>query len=276
MAVHASPDTNLTMSVIEDPVDLRTDHSVRVGALAWDSPDIVTGWHRHPYHQLEYALSGVAEVDTDSGRYLLPPQQAIWIPAGVRHNTTLRGVSSVSVFYDPDHSETGGDQARVIAVAPVVREMIHYATRWPITRSGDADPLAGPFFGTLSGLINELLDDPLPFSLPAPEDPVVTAIVGMTLENIASPDLPAMCRSAGVSERTLRRRIMRDTGMTWAGYLAQARLMRAMTLLAGTNRTVIDIATSVGFASSSGFNRAFRRLTGTNPANYRSRRQADP
>src|SRR3954464_5959816 len=87
-------------------VDLRTCADVRAGAWPYEGPDVVTGWHHHPYHQVEYALTGVAEVETPTGRFLLPPQQAIWIPAGLRHNTTLRGVRSVSVFFDPEMMPT--------------------------------------------------------------------------------------------------------------------------------------------------------------------------
>jgi quercetin dioxygenase-like cupin family protein len=57
--------------------------------------------HTHPYHQIEYALQGVAEVETPNGHYLLPRQQAIWIPAELPHSTTLYDVRAVSVFFEP-------------------------------------------------------------------------------------------------------------------------------------------------------------------------------
>jgi AraC-like DNA-binding protein len=252
--------------------DLRDGSSVRAGALAWESPDVVTGWHHHPYHQLEYAISGVAEVDTGRGRYLLPPRQAIWIPAGFVHNTTLRGVRSVSVFFHPDAVTREVDQASVIAVSPVLREMIHYAERWPINRRDLDDDIATSFFGTLALLIGEALHDRLPLLLPAINDPVVAAVITLTTSDLAAARLTEACRAVGVSQRTLRRQIQADIGMSWSDYMLQARLMRAMALLASTDRSVIDIASSVGFVSPSGFTRAFRKLTGTNPASYRSQR----
>jgi AraC-like DNA-binding protein len=250
--------------------DLRDGSSVRAGALAWESPDVVTGWHHHPYHQLEYALAGVAEVDTHRGRYLLPPRQALWIPAGVVHNTTLRGVRSVSVFFHPDDITGEAGQTSVIAVAPVLREMIHFATRWPINRRDLTDNIANSFFETLALLVTEALRDRLPLWLPAINDPVVAAVVARTTGNHSATRLTDACREVGISERTLRRQIQADIGMTWSDYMTQARLMQAMALLASTDRSVIDIATSVGFASPSGFTRAFRKLTGTNPHAYRS------
>ena len=236
----------------------------------------MTGWHHHPYHQVEYALSGVAEVETATDRFLLPPQQAIWIPAGLRHNTTLRGVRSVSVFFAPEMMPGGNDlvargRARVLAAAPVIREMIGYGVRWPISRSDDADPTADVFFEALARLVGEWLDDEVPLHLPTSTDPIVAAIMAHTNDNLASVTMPSACRAVGTSERTLRRRFLAETGMTWQAYVIHARLLRAMALLAGSDRTVLAIGVDVGFDSPSGFTRAFRNLTGDSPSRYRRR-----
>ena len=59
--------------------------------------------------------------------------------------------------------------------------------------------------------------------------------------------------------------------MTWRQYLLQSRLLRAMALLAEPGRTVIDVATEIGFDSVSAFTRAFVRLTSETPTAYRRR-----
>jgi AraC-like DNA-binding protein len=251
-------------------VDLRDDLAVRAGALAWESPDIVTGWHHHPYHQLEYALAGVAEVETKRGRYLLPPQQAIWIPARVDHNTTLQGVRSVSLFFHPEDFLSESNNVCVIAVEPVLREMIRYATKWPINRHDASDPAADSFFAAIGILVTEAFENGLPLFLPAAKDPVVAAVIALTMTSLATANLAEICAAYGVSTRTLRRRIAVDLGMSWTDVVTQARLLRAMTLLTSSNRSVLDIAIAVGFASPSGFARAFRKLTNTTPATYRA------
>jgi len=116
--------------------------SVRAGTYSIELGDeVMTGWHSHEFHQLEYALEGVAEVETATARYLLPPRQALWIPAGVEHSSTLTHVKAVSVFFDPEMVPNAGDRVRILAAAPVLREMIRYARRWPISRSAP-DPVA--------------------------------------------------------------------------------------------------------------------------------------
>jgi AraC-like DNA-binding protein len=255
--------------------DVRGGSTARAGTLAWESPDVVTGWHHHPYHQLEFALAGVAEVDTEHGRYLLPPRQAIWIPAGVAHDTTLRGVRSVSVFFHPDDFESGVDHAAILAVSPVMREMIDFALRWPIDRPDAPDPVATRFFEALASLIIEGIDRALPLCLPKIRDALVASVVERAMADLtdsATSSLPPACAVVGVSERTFRRRIQADIGMSWSEYFLHARLMKAMALLAGSDRSVIDIASTCGFDSPSGFTRAFRKVAGTNPSAYRSQR----
>src|SRR5690606_34958331 len=41
--------------------------------------------HSHPWVQLCYAIQGVLEVHTDAGRFVAPPQRAVWIPCGMPH-----------------------------------------------------------------------------------------------------------------------------------------------------------------------------------------------
>ena len=76
---------------------------VRAGTyyLEVGDDEIVDGWHTHEFHQLEYAIEGVAAVETTNARYLVPPRQALWIPAGVEHCSTLTRLKAVSVFFDP-------------------------------------------------------------------------------------------------------------------------------------------------------------------------------
>jgi AraC-like ligand binding domain len=163
VSAHSASDLASTANI--DLVDLRSVPTVRAGTHVWDGPDIATGWHRHPYHQLEYALQGVAEVETRTGHYFLPPQQAIWIPAWLAHATTLRRVRSVAVFFDPVTVPSPDDRARVLAAAPVIREMINYGVRWPISRT-ESDAAADVFFDALAHVAIDWLSHETPLCLP--------------------------------------------------------------------------------------------------------------
>jgi AraC-like DNA-binding protein len=250
--------------------DMRDGTPVRAGTYPYDGPDLVTGWHRHDLHQIEYAFRGVVEVETADAHHLLPPQQTVWIPAGLAHRTTLRRVRTVSVFFDPAMVPLDDGRARILAAAPVIKEMILYAVRWPIDLPA-SDVVADTFFDALALLCREWLDHETPLCLPVGKDPDVDAVLQFTNAHLNGVTEADVCASVGWSERTLRRKFSAATGMTWRHYLLQSRLLRGMALLSEPGPTVLEVATAVGFESVSAFSRAFRRLSGETPTAYRRR-----
>src|SRR5215831_7246708 len=133
MTVRAHVARSLAEAANLRPVDLRQGGHAIAGSYVYEGQRLVTGWHSHDMHQIEYALGGVVEVETADAHYLLPPQQAAWIPAGLTHQAVMNpAVYTVSVMLDPGLVERPGDRARILAVSLLVREMILYAARWPI------------------------------------------------------------------------------------------------------------------------------------------------
>ncbi|MGH8984152.1 MAG: helix-turn-helix domain-containing protein [Acidimicrobiia bacterium] len=270
MTVSARPANDLPAAANVAMVDMRDGSPVRAGTYAYEGNDLVTGWHTHDFHQIEYAFHGVVEVETRAAHYLLPPQQAVWIPAGLAHQTTLRRVRTVSVFFAPEMIVGIDERARILAAVPVIREMIVYGVRWPIDRP-TSDAVSDAFFDALAKLTLDWLDDETPLCLPTSTNPVVEAAMSYTGAHLAEVTAGRVCRAIGVSERTLRRQFSGDTGMSWRQYLLHSRLLRSMALLAEAGPTVLDVATSVGFDSVSAFTRAFTRYTGETPTTYRRR-----
>ena len=276
MSVSARSANDLSVAANVAHVDVRGGSRVRAGTFPFEVGDVVvSGWHAHDLHQLEYAFQGVVEVETAAAHYLLPPQQAVWIPAGLPHKTTLRRVRTMAVFFDPTMLSGAGDRARILAAAPVIREMILYGARWPIGRPS-SDPTADAFFEALALLVLEWLDHETPLCLPTSTDPLVAAVMEHTNAHLAQVSARDVCTAVGVSERSLRRLFSTATGMTWRQYLLESRLLRAMALLAEPAPSVLDVATLVGFESASAFARAFARYTGETPTAYRRRVMAAP
>lgn len=77
-----------------------------------------------------------------------------------------------------------------------------------------------------------------------------------------------------IRERTLHRRL-KSAGTSFRFELDAARESLCKQLLENSNRPIGEIATSVGYADSSGFVRAFHHWTGTTPAAWRKQREAD-
>jgi AraC-like DNA-binding protein len=270
VTVSARTAKDLIPAAKPDMVDMRAGMPVRAGSFRYDGGDLVTTWHTHDLHQIEYAFEGVAEVTTVGSHHLLPPQQAAWIPAGLAHRTTLKRVRSVSVFFDPSMVPGVDDRVRILAAAPVIREMLVYATRWPIDRP-TSDSTADAFFDALALLALDWLDHETPLCLPTSDDPVMSAVMDFTREHLRDIAVADVCESVGISERTMRRQFQAATGMTWRQYLLESRLLRAMALLTETGRTVLSVAIDVGFESVSAFTRSFARFSGETPTAYRRR-----
>jgi AraC-like DNA-binding protein len=252
-------------------VDLRRGGRALGGSYLYEGERLVTGWHSHDVHQIEYATGGVVEVETPAGHYLVPPQQAAWLPAGLQHQTTMSpAVRTVAVMFDPELVSGGGDRARILAVSPLIREMMLYALRWPIGRS-DGDPVSDGFFRTLGHLVAEALDHETPLNLPTSDHPIVAAAMAYTKDHLQSVTVEDVSRAVAVSERTLRRQFQDELGLSWRTYLLHARMLKAMALLASPAQSVQDTASAVGFDSLSSFTRAFTQFCGETPSSYRRR-----
>jgi AraC-like DNA-binding protein/quercetin dioxygenase-like cupin family protein len=277
VAVSARPANNVTEPARLGRRDVRGTSTVLAGTYPFEVGEgLITGWHCHDLHQLEYAFEGVAQVETSTARYLLPPQQAIWIPAGTEHCTTLTHVRTVSVFFDPALGLHAGDRVRVLAVAPVIREMLLHARRWPIDRSSTT-PAVDRFFATLADLIIESLDQKELLWLPTSRHPLVDAAIEFMIDHQGEAmTIDDVCVAIGTSQRSLRRAFGSEIGMPWRQYLLQTRLLGAMALLAQPQPNVLAVAMAVGFDSVSGFTRAFRRYAGETPLAYRQRVLSPP
>jgi AraC-like DNA-binding protein len=272
VAVSAQSVKDLPLSAKSGLVDMRIGGRPPAGSYLYEGQELVTTWHSHDLHQIEYACRGSVEVETAVSHCLLPPQQAAWIPAGVEHRTTIRtSVRTISVFFAPHLVPAPGDRVRILAVPPVLREMMVYSGRWPIGRA-TSDDIADTYFAALGRLASELIDDERPHTLPTATDPVLAAAMAWTREHVDRATVAAAARQVGLSERSLRRRFDAGLGMSWRRYLVQARLLRAMALLAEPRPSVLQVATTVGFENASSFSRAFRQWTGETPSAFRAKR----
>jgi len=82
------------------------------------------------------------------------------------------------------------------------------------------------------------------------------------------PALAEVAEMAGVSTRSFQRRLS-HVGLTYSDLLDTVRYENAGRLLRDTDAKIIDIAFSSGYADPAHFSRAFRRMTGVTPRQFR-------
>jgi AraC-like DNA-binding protein/quercetin dioxygenase-like cupin family protein len=250
---------------------LQVDQNPRFGfALHEKAVRFDYDWHSHARHQLIYSLSGRIILQSRDARWLLPPQRAAWIPAGVEHKTTLDRAEAVSVYFKSFPRGKGGD-IHIIRANTLMREMLVYAGRWPANKdmTGKESPLRKSYFETLANLCLDWIQQELPFRLPEPKHPDVQKAVQHLLANLDTADLENAAKASSQSTRTLRRRFLPDTGLTWQQYALHARMLHAMDALMTTRQSVLEVSLAIGYASPSAFTTAFLGFTGTTPAAFR-------
>ncbi len=57
--------------------------------------------HSHDHVQILYASAGVMSVRTPETSFVIPPQRAVWLPAGMQHEVACRGLVSLRTLYLP-------------------------------------------------------------------------------------------------------------------------------------------------------------------------------
>ena len=121
-----------------DPLDYQ-----RVArAVAAMPKDFASGFevlpHVHERAQLIYATVGAMRVSTDDGMWMVPPQRALWMPAGVRHSIVmLSDLTMRTLYLREDAAAFMPEVCRVLPVSPLLRELIVRATELPLDYDED-------------------------------------------------------------------------------------------------------------------------------------------
>jgi len=84
-------------------------------------------------------------------------------------------------------------------------------------------------------------------------------------------DVPALAARIGVSARHLSRLFQDEVGVTPANWVESARVMAARQLLEEGNQVPKQVAAACGFSNVDTLRRAFMRVVGVTPAEYRKR-----
>jgi AraC-like DNA-binding protein len=250
---------------------LKGVHKPKADAFAFSDsyPNRVYYEHSHQYHQLIYSFSGIIRLETKNGFWLLPPQRAAWIPAGVRHRTEWRHASLGTVNFRADKFDFRGmTDIEVFSATPLLRELVLYAMRWPnLPRTGDL--FAASFFQSVAHYCRELAKTELPFRLPQGKSKKIRAAIEFTVANLENIRFDEVATAAGCSKRSLTRHFHAETGLVWRDFLTRVRLLHAVELLSEGKFNVTEAAFACGFTNLSAFSKAFQGFVGKNPAKFR-------
>jgi AraC-like DNA-binding protein len=222
-------------------------------------------WHSHDRACLIYPAEGVVNVETEKGHWVVPPQRAVWVPAGARHQTRMFGQVAISSLMVDQASIPGlPENLCVLGITPFLRELIlHTCTE------AMAPALDGPDGRVIAVILDQLRSLPVPaFPLPIPQDRRLRRLVEALLENPAdSRSLEDWGRTVGASSRTLARLFRAETSMTFRAWRQHLRVLEALRRLA-QGEPVTNVALDVGYDSPSAFVQMFKKCLGRTPGRY--------
>jgi AraC-like DNA-binding protein len=224
---------------------------------------LVFDWHTHDDHQLAWAASGVLTVRSQETAWVLPPTRALWIPAGVRHETLTAGMAATmrSLYVRPPLCPIRWTVPTPVAASPLLAELVGYLDDRTLSPSRRANAEA-----VLVDLLEPVEMSTIEVRMPA-DDRARAVADGLRADPADNRTLGQWGRQVGASERTLAREFLAGTGMTFGRWRTLLRLQAALPGLAA-GRPVSAVARQAGYESGSAFVAAFRRETGSTPGAY--------
>ncbi|ALN71918.1 helix-turn-helix domain-containing protein [Aureimonas sp. AU20] len=224
--------------------------------------------HHHRQGQLILSLHGAVTCTAADGLWIVPPTCGVWIPGGVPHSNHPTPNARLAYLFVEPGAAAMPPNCCTLSISPMVREMI--------LRLADA-PAATEADDHFSRLARVLLDElaQMPGSglrLPTSAHPKIALVTAMMAA------APADRRSLGewahhvaMSERSFKRLMVQETGLSFGRWRRQLHLLVALRELA-SGASVQHVSGLLGYESPTAFIVMFKKAMGMTPARYLSTR----
>ena len=225
--------------------------------------------HMHREAQLVYAAKGTMQVTTPKGRWLVPPDRAVWVPARLEHSIdVLADIEMRTLYFDlawlarEDRSESL-DCEFVVRVSRLLHETILALF------DGQGNPDRTALLVRLAVLELHHAEDSATF-IPLPHEPRCRRAADIVLgDPTAAHEIETLAREVGTSARTLSRLFSSETQLSFKSWCQRARIAAAIERLSmQADVSVKQLASDLGYASVPAFSHAFRQVTGKTPTEF--------
>jgi AraC-like DNA-binding protein/mannose-6-phosphate isomerase-like protein (cupin superfamily) len=225
--------------------------------------------HMHREAQLVYAARGTMQVTTPKGRWLVPPDRAVWVPARLEHSIdVLADIEMRTLYFDlawlkRERRSESLKAEFVVRVSPLLHQAI-----------------LALFDGRNKNERTELLirlamlelhhaEDSATF-IPLPHEPRCRRAADIVLgDPTAAHEIETLAQKVGTSARTLSRLFSSQTQLSFKSWCQRARIAAAIERLSTqADISVKKLASELGYASVPAFSHAFRQVTGKTPTEF--------
>src|SRR6266404_278725 len=180
--------------------------------------------HMHREAQLVYAARGTMQVTTPKGRWLVPPDRAVWVPAKLEHAIdVLADIEMRTLYFDlawlqREHRSESLDAEYVVRVSP----LLHQAILALFDGRNDPDRIA--LLVKLAMLELHQAEDSATF-MPLPHDPRCRRAAEIVLgDPTGCHEIETLARQVGTSARTLSRLFSSETQLSFKSWCQRARV----------------------------------------------------
>lgn len=222
--------------------------------------------HKHPTGQLLVATEGIVGIELEDGYWSIPARCGVWVPPNVAHQGVLGlGGKSVSLHVGLAWVDQLPEQSTLMMVKPLTIEMILASTTpaW-----AKRSPEYRNHFSRV--MIDDVVNaKQLPRNFaPLPKSPYLLKI----LCELHDPDkagwtMAEWAEHVHMSERTLGRNALRETGMTFYNWRLQHLFLRSIEHLA-EKLSVDEVAALAGYRNTSAYIKVFKEVFGMTPGTY--------
>lgn len=206
----------------------------------------VIGPHSHPFPQLLFAADGVLSVEVPRGRWVVPSNQAVWLPPHCEHKVTMLTEVSITSMYVEKFAGLQNLGCEILEVTTLLRELLLRALSLPAKEA----------LSTRHTIMLDLLQEELRGAqtcspaLPPPRDRRLAEVCRMIVENpTLDHSLEELASQVGTSSRTLARLFNCELGMSYRRWCEQARVAYALARLAQGQPAKV-IAADLGYTPS--------------------------
>jgi AraC-like DNA-binding protein len=209
------------------------------------------------------------QVTTPGGRWLVPPDRAVWVPARLEHSIdVLAGIEMRTLYFDLNWlARHGGSRSLKAEFVVRVSRLLHEAILALIDGRGDAER---------SDLLVRLIlrelhqaEDPTTF-IPLPHEARCRRAAELVLADPSGAhEIDDLAAQVGTSARTLSRLFSAETQLSFKSWCQRARIAAGIERLSMNPKASLkQLAADLGYASLSAFSHAFRQVTGKTPTEF--------
>lgn len=228
-------------------------------------------FHAHSKSQLMVTNAGLITLETDAGVCVVPPRSAAWIEGGMPHRVSCSGAASgYIVFVAAGAARPMAGPCHALAVSPFLSALLERVQALPQRyRLDDGD----------GRLMQVLIDEiqaaqPEGLHLPMPRD---RRLRRMASALCAEPQLQVRladwAQRIGMSERSMTRLFLAETGLTVNQWRRQLHVLTALQQLSEGQR-IQTVADALGYESAPAFVTMFRKAVGSSPRRFLAQRRA--